>query len=42
MGIVGRTVVGIVGRIEAYCDMWEETGITGNCGKTVSQCFDLD
>lgn len=49
VGIVGRSVVGIVGRSEggivgrsgAYSDMWEETGLTGNCGKTISQHFDL-
>jgi hypothetical protein len=40
-GIVGRSVGGIVGRSGAYGDMWEETGLTGNCGKTISQHFDL-
>lgn len=41
VGIVGRSVVGIVGRSGAYGDMWEEIGLTGNCGKTISQHFDL-
>jgi len=40
-GIVGRSGVGIVGRGGAYGDMWGETGLTGNCGKTISQHFDL-
>lgn len=41
VGIAGRCVGGIVGRSGAYGDMWEEAGLTGNCGKTISQHFDL-